>query len=143
MTRLRIRLDLKIDDLAFRFGISSPHASNIVTTMISFLSRELEPLIYWPTPEQTLTYNSKHFTGNLTKAEGIIDCTEQKKIQNHLFRRLGAKHRVHTKVATLLKSLLFALSQVLLVTFHHHLVDVRQTATLQNNVKFQTNFILR
>ena len=39
MTLMRIRLDLKIDDLAFRFGISSPHASNIVTTMISFLSR--------------------------------------------------------------------------------------------------------
>lgn len=30
-------------------------------TMILFLSRELEPLIYWPTVEQTLAYNSKHF----------------------------------------------------------------------------------
>ena len=52
ITLMRIRLDLKIDDLAFRFGISSPHASNIITTT--------------------------HFTGNLTKVEGIIDCTEQK-----------------------------------------------------------------
>ena len=77
LTLMRIRLDLKIDDLAFRFGISSPHASNTVTTMISFLSRELAPLIYWPTPVQTLAYHSKHFTGNLTKVEGIIDCTEQ------------------------------------------------------------------
>ena len=78
MTLMRIRLDLKIDDLAFRFGISSSHASNTVSTMISFLSRELEPLIYWPTAEQTLAYNSKHFSGNLANVEGIIDCTEQK-----------------------------------------------------------------
>ena len=78
MTLMRIRLDLKIDDLAFRFCISSAHASNIVTTMISFLSRELEPFIYWPTPEQTVAYNSKRFTGNLAKVEGIIDCTEPK-----------------------------------------------------------------
>jgi hypothetical protein len=75
---MRIRLDLKIDDLAFRFGVSSSHVSSIVSTMISFLSRELEPLIYWPTPEQTLAYTSKHFLGNLANVEGIIDCTEQK-----------------------------------------------------------------
>ena len=67
MTLMRIRLDLKIDDLhvAFRFGISSSHASNTVSTMISLLSRELEPLIYWPTAEQTLAYSSKHFSENL------------------------------------------------------------------------------
>ena len=78
MTLMRIRLYLKIDDLAFRFGVSSVHASNIVTTMISFLSRELEPLLYCPTPEESITYTSKHFPGNLAKMEGIIDCTEQK-----------------------------------------------------------------
>lgn len=64
--------------LLLGFCISSAHASNIVTTMISFLSRELEPFIYWPTPEQTVAYNSKRFTGNLAKVEGIIDCTEPK-----------------------------------------------------------------
>ena len=46
--------------------------------MISLLSRELEPLIYWPTAEQTLAYSSKHFSGNLANVECIIDCTEQK-----------------------------------------------------------------
>ena len=78
MTLMRIRLSLKIDDLASRFGTSSSHASNTVSTMILFLSLELEPLIYWPTVEQTLAYNSKHFSGSLANVEGITDCTEQK-----------------------------------------------------------------
>lgn len=86
MTFLRIRLDLKTDNLAFRFGISSSHASNTVLTMILFLSQELEPLIYWPTVEQTLAYNSKHFWGRLANIEGIIDCTEQK-ISNPSFSK--------------------------------------------------------
>lgn len=78
MTLMRIRLSLKIDDLAFRFGTSSSHASNTVLTMILFLSLELEPLIYWPTVKQTLAYNSKHFSGSLANVESIPDCTEQK-----------------------------------------------------------------
>ena len=73
MTLMKIRPHLKIDDLAFRFGASSAHTLNIVTTTILFLSWELELLLYWPTPEESVAYNSKHFPGNLAKVEGIID----------------------------------------------------------------------
>ena len=95
MTLMRISSDLKIDDPAFRFGISSSHASNTVLTMISFLSQELEPLIYWLTVQQTLAYNSKHFSGSLANVEGIIDCTEQKISKPSLSKPIA-----HTKAAT-------------------------------------------
>ena len=77
MTLMRIRLDAPVEDLAFGFGISSSHASNTITTFIVFLSLELEPIIYWPTPEETLSYKHPHFSGNFNKCEGIGDCTEQ------------------------------------------------------------------
>ena len=76
MTLMRIRLDPPVEDLAFRFQISAGHASKIITTFISFISLELEPLIYWPTPDETLAYKHHHFTGLFNKCEGIGDCTE-------------------------------------------------------------------
>lgn len=77
MTLMRIRLDSPVEDLAFRFGISPSHTSTIITTFILFLSLELEPLIYWPTPDETLSYKHHHFAGTFNKCEGIGDCTEQ------------------------------------------------------------------
>ena len=76
-TLMRIRLDSPLEDLAFRFQISAGLASKTITTFISFLSLELEPLIYWPTPDETLAYKHHHFTGLFNKCEGIGDCTEQ------------------------------------------------------------------
>ena len=77
MTLMRIRLDAPVEDLAFRFGISPAPTSNIITTFLIFLSLELKPLIYWPTPEETMSYQHSHFSGTFNKVEGIGDCTEQ------------------------------------------------------------------
>ena len=55
MTLIPIRLHTPVEDLAFRRGISAAHASNTITTFIVFLSLELKPIIYWPTPEETLS----------------------------------------------------------------------------------------
>ena len=74
---MRICLDSPIEDLAFRFKISAGYASKSFTTITMFLARELKPLIYWPTPEQILSYKHPHFSGDLNKVEGIGDCTEQ------------------------------------------------------------------
>ena len=49
----------------------------VITTFLIFLSLELKPLIYWPTPEETLSYQHSHFSGTFNKVEGIGDCTEQ------------------------------------------------------------------
>ena len=42
MTLMRIRLDSPVEDLSYRFGVSSSLAISIVTTFIIFLSLELE-----------------------------------------------------------------------------------------------------
>nr|XP_047127822.1 uncharacterized protein LOC124808658 [Hydra vulgaris] len=49
----------------------------ILTTFITLLARELEPLIYWPAPEETLSFTHPHFIGDFVYVEGIGDCTEQ------------------------------------------------------------------
>ena len=77
MILMRIHLDCPVEDLAFRFGVSVSLATSIITTFIVFLSLELKPLIYWPTPDQTISYKHVHFNGTFDKCEGIGDCTEQ------------------------------------------------------------------
>ena len=91
MTLMKLRLDLHIEDLAFRFGVSAASVSRTVSTWIEFLGRELKPLIYWPTVEETLSYYLKCFLGNLKKVEGIIDCTEQ-----HIAKPSNAKLQYQT-----------------------------------------------
>ena len=73
-----ICLDSPIEDLAFRFKISAGYASKMFTTITFFLARELKPLIYWPTPNQKLSYKHPHFSsGDFNKVEGIGGCTGQ------------------------------------------------------------------
>ena len=73
-----IHLDSPIEDLAFWFKIFAGYASKFFTSItIFFLARELKPLIYWPTPEQTLSYKQPHFSGDFTKINKVGDCTEQ------------------------------------------------------------------
>ena len=75
-TLMRIRLDFPVEDLAFRFGVSVSLVTSIITTVI-FLSLELKPLIYWHTPDETISYKHFHFNGTFDKCKGIGDCTEQ------------------------------------------------------------------
>ena len=77
ITLMRIRLDCPVEDIAFRFGISPSLATSIITTFLIFLGLELKPLIYWPSPGETLSYTHRHFAGTFNKCEGIGDCTEQ------------------------------------------------------------------
>ena len=74
---MRICLDCPVEDLAFRFGVSVSLATSIITTFIVVLSLELTPLIYWPTPDETISYKHFHFNWTFDKCEGIGDCTEQ------------------------------------------------------------------
>lgn len=61
MTLVRLRQELSEEDLAFRMKVSQSPVSRIVTTWISFLSRELSPLIHWPTREETKSYYPECF----------------------------------------------------------------------------------
>ena len=74
---MRICLDSPIEDLAFRFKISAGNTSKNFATITIYLARELKLLIYWSTPEKTLSYKHPHFSGDFNKVEGIGDYTEQ------------------------------------------------------------------
>ena len=62
---MRIRLDCPVEDLAYRFGVSPSLATNIVTTFIIFLSLELEPLIYWSSPDDIVIHKSHNTIGRI------------------------------------------------------------------------------
>ena len=75
MTLMRLRLDLLLDDLAFRFEVSSTCVSRILSTWIPFLGFELKPLIAWPSPTTIFNHYPRCFESFGTVI-GIIDCTE-------------------------------------------------------------------
>ena len=65
MTLVKLRLDLKLTDLAFRFGISKSLASRYITTWISFLYHHLKEIKWMPTVEQvsgTLPYSFSRYS---------------------------------------------------------------------------------
>ena len=73
-----IRLYFPIGNLPFQFKIPAGYAYNFFATITVFLIRKFKPLIYWRTPEQTLSYKHLHFSGDFNKVEeGIGDCTKQ------------------------------------------------------------------
>ena len=77
LTLMRIRLDLSINDLAYRFNISSSTVSSIFLKIIDILFVHLKPIIKWPERDQiwktTPMCFRKHFG---TKIAVIIDCFE-------------------------------------------------------------------
>ena len=52
LTLMRIRLDLSINDLAYRFNISSSTVSSIFLKIIDILFVHLKPIIKWPERDQ-------------------------------------------------------------------------------------------
>ena len=76
MTMMRVRLGLLIDDLAFRFNVSSSLVSSIFTTWIKLISLELSWLIHWP-DRCTIRRNlPSMFRKYYIKCCVIIDCSE-------------------------------------------------------------------
>ena len=55
LTLMKVRLDLHVEDLSFRFGLCKASVSLFISTWIPLLRMELKPLIYWPTVEETPT----------------------------------------------------------------------------------------
>ena len=76
LTLMKLRLNLREEDLAFRFGICQSTVSQVLSTWIPFLSKELCSLIHWPTKEETLRYYPACFHKYKGTVRCIIDCTE-------------------------------------------------------------------
>ena len=77
-------------------------------------------MIYWPTPEQTLSYKHPHFSGDFNKVEGIEECTEQ-----WIQRSSNPKAQYQTystyKSHNTVKRLVFVPKVVLLVIYQMHM----------------------
>ena len=75
MTFMKLKLNLTEEDLAFRFEVSVPHVSCILSTYILFLASEMKHAIVWPTVDALGAYYPKCFQ-SFGKVLSIIDCTE-------------------------------------------------------------------
>ena len=77
LTLTRLRLNLMINDLAYRFNVSSSAASSAFLKIIGVLFLHPKPAIKWPCREQiwktTLICFRKHFGTNIVV---IVDCFE-------------------------------------------------------------------
>ncbi|XP_065650699.1 uncharacterized protein LOC124808658 isoform X2 [Hydra vulgaris] len=74
--------------------------------LLTLMPRELEPLIYWPTPEETLNFTHPHYIGDFVYVEGIGDCTEQN-IQKSANSKAQSQTYSSYKSRNTLKKLIF------------------------------------
>ena len=71
---MRLRLALLVDDLAFRFQISSTTVRSIFITWIKLMSKELTVLIIWPSRSQIKKTLPSCFRKLYPNVRCIIDC---------------------------------------------------------------------
>ena len=76
LTLVKLRLNLKVKDLAFRFGISTGSVSQYITTWICFLYHHLKELEWMPSVEQVFGTLPHAFQTKYPKTYAIIDGTE-------------------------------------------------------------------
>ena len=76
LTLMKLRLALLLEDLAFRFEISTWTTSSILITWIKLSSKELSVLIIWPTCGQVKKTLLNCFRKLYPKVRCIIDCFE-------------------------------------------------------------------
>ena len=76
MTLVKLKLNLKLTDLAFRFGISKSLASRYITTWISFLYHYLKEIDWMPSVEQVAGTLPHSFQTKYPNTFAIIDGSE-------------------------------------------------------------------
>ena len=73
---VKLKLNLKVPDLAFRFGISTSSVSRYLTTWICFLYHHLKELDWSPSIEQVMGTLPHSFRKNFPSTYAIIDGSE-------------------------------------------------------------------
>ena len=76
MTLMKLRLNLKVVDLAFRFHLSPAAVSRYITTWICFLYHQLKELDWMPAVEQVAGTLPPSFRGQFQSTYTLIDCSE-------------------------------------------------------------------
>ena len=75
-TLVRLKLNLKVEDLAFRFGISTSSVSRYLTTWVCFLYHHLRELDWAPSVEQVMGTLPHSFRKRFPTTYAIIDGSE-------------------------------------------------------------------
>ena len=73
---MRLRTELMIDDLAFRFDVSNMLASSVFTTWLKFMSKKLRWLIFWQDRYVIRRNLPGSFRKHYPRFSIIIDCSE-------------------------------------------------------------------
>ena len=73
---VKLKLNLKLKDLAYRFGISPSQTSRYITTWICFLYHQLKEIDWMPTVSQVLGTLPTAFKLNFQTTYALIDGSE-------------------------------------------------------------------
>ena len=76
LTMMRLRVGLLVEDLAFRFEVSSGLVASIFFTWVRLMTREFEPLIVWADRDVIRMNLPDSFGKYFSKCRVVIDCTE-------------------------------------------------------------------
>ena len=76
LTLVKLKLNLKVKDLAFRFGVSMSQVSRYITTWICFLYQRLNEIDWMPTVEQVKGTLPSTFRERFSTTFAIIDGSE-------------------------------------------------------------------
>ena len=76
LTLVKLRLNLKVTDLAFRFNISPSQASRYITTWVCFLYNHLREIDWMPAVNQVLETQPSSFREKFPTTYAIIDGSE-------------------------------------------------------------------
>ena len=76
LTLMRLRINLRIEDLAYRFNIGSSTASDIFNRYIDVMYINLKFLIKWPSQETCRTSMPQVFKDLYPRTRCIIDCSD-------------------------------------------------------------------
>ena len=76
LTLVKLKLNLKLTDLAFRFGLSATQTSRYLTTWICFLYNQLKEINWMPTVDQVLGTLPSAFKEKFPTTFAIIDGSE-------------------------------------------------------------------
>ena len=73
---VKLKLNLKLPDLAFRFGLSASQASRYITTWICFLYHQFKEINWMPTVDQVFATMPSQFRDKFPTTYAIIDRSE-------------------------------------------------------------------
>jgi DNA-binding transcriptional regulator YiaG len=76
LTLMRLRLNLSVQDLAYRFGVHASTVSRVFHNCINVMYSSMNFLIYWPTRQELNLTRPMCFRGKFSSCSVILDCFE-------------------------------------------------------------------